>query len=113
VNISVADGALFCSSGGRVRVLAILPTGAPWLNGDATHAVACGSAVIPVVTGGVDLGVLDDRVSLSMTPANHLTPQARQMIKHAISGETMILLLHSRSALDLRISMGRTTSAAP
>ncbi len=38
--------------------------GAAWLEGDAARAVACDAMLIPVVTGDVDPGVLDDLVRL-------------------------------------------------
>jgi Domain of unknown function (DUF222) len=38
--------------------------GAAWLDGDAARAVACDAMLVPVVTGDVDPGVLDDLVRL-------------------------------------------------
>ena len=45
--------------------------GAAWLDGRAARAVACDAAVIPVVTGQVDPGALDDLVSLCLQFAGH------------------------------------------
>ena len=45
--------------------------GAAWLDGKPARAMACDAAVIPVVTGGIDPGVLDDLVSLCLTYAGH------------------------------------------
>ncbi len=38
--------------------------GGAWLDGDAASAVACDASLTPIVTGEVDLGVLDDLVRL-------------------------------------------------
>ncbi len=38
--------------------------GSAWLDGDAARAVACDAMLVPVVTGDVDPGVLDDLVRL-------------------------------------------------
>ena len=38
--------------------------GAAWLDGDAARAMACDASLAPVVTGEVDIGVLDDLVRL-------------------------------------------------
>jgi Domain of unknown function (DUF222) len=38
--------------------------GAAWLDGDAARAAACDASVTPIVTGEVDIGVLDDLVRL-------------------------------------------------
>ena len=40
--------------------------GAAWLDGKAARAMACDAAVIPVVTGGIDPGALDDLVGLCL-----------------------------------------------
>ena len=45
--------------------------GAAWLAGKPARAMACDASVIPVVTGGIDPGVLDDLVSLCLTYAGH------------------------------------------
>jgi Domain of unknown function (DUF222) len=45
--------------------------GAAWLNGKPARAVACDATVIPVVTGGIDPGALDDLVSLCLQYAGH------------------------------------------
>ena len=45
--------------------------GAAWLDGRAARAVACDAAVIPVVTGQVDPGALDELVSLCLQYAGH------------------------------------------
>ena len=45
--------------------------GAAWLNGKPARAMACDAAIIPVVTGGIDPGALDDLVALCLTYAGH------------------------------------------
>ena len=45
--------------------------GAAWLDGKPARAVACDATVIPVVTGGIDPGALDDLVGLCLTYAGH------------------------------------------
>jgi hypothetical protein len=45
--------------------------GAAWLNGKPARAVACDAAVIPVVTGGIDPGALDELVDLCLQYAGH------------------------------------------
>jgi Domain of unknown function (DUF222) len=45
--------------------------GAAWLDGDAARAVTCDATLIPVVTGEVDPGVLDDLVGLCVQLAGH------------------------------------------
>jgi hypothetical protein len=45
--------------------------GAAWLNGKPARAVACDATLIPVVTGGIDPGALDDLVTLCLQYAGH------------------------------------------
>jgi Domain of unknown function (DUF222) len=45
--------------------------GAAWLSGDAAQAAACDATLLPVVTGDLDVGVLDDLVRLSLQLAGH------------------------------------------
>ena len=45
--------------------------GAAWLDGKAAHAMSCDATVIPVVTGQIDPGALDDLVSLCLQYAGH------------------------------------------
>ena len=45
--------------------------GAAWLGGTPARAVACDASVIPVVTGQVDPGALDDLVGLCLQYAGH------------------------------------------
>ncbi len=45
--------------------------GAAWLEGKAAHAVSCDATVIPVVTGQIDPGALDELVSLCLQYACH------------------------------------------
>jgi Domain of unknown function (DUF222) len=45
--------------------------GAAWLDGDTARAVACDAAIIPVVTGQIDPGALDDLVGLCLRYAGH------------------------------------------
>ncbi|HEY6294738.1 MAG TPA: DUF222 domain-containing protein [Streptosporangiaceae bacterium] len=48
--------------------------GAAWLDGDAARAVTCDAMVVPVVTGEVDPGVLEDLVRLCATLVGHHVP---------------------------------------
>jgi hypothetical protein len=77
--------------------------GAAWLDGDAARAAACDATFIPVVTGQVDTGALDDLVDLCVTVSGHgrcgqpagpapLTAQAREMLEHAIIGKAIDLV---------------------
>ncbi len=45
--------------------------GAAWLTGKPARAMACDASVIPVVTGGIDPGALDDLVALCLQYAGH------------------------------------------
>ena len=45
--------------------------GAAWLTGKPARAVACDATLIPVVTGGIDPGALDDLVTLCLQYAGH------------------------------------------
>ena len=45
--------------------------GGAWLEGDAARAVTCDAMLVPVVTGDVDIGVLEDLVQLCVTLAGH------------------------------------------
>ena len=45
--------------------------GGAWLDGAAARAVACDAMITPVVTGDLDLGVLDDLVRLCLQLAGH------------------------------------------
>jgi len=45
--------------------------GGAWLDGDAARAMACDATVAPIVTGDIDLGVLDDLVALCLQLAGH------------------------------------------
>jgi hypothetical protein len=45
--------------------------GAAWLDGKSARAVACDASVIPVVTGGIDPGALDELVNLCLQYAGH------------------------------------------
>jgi hypothetical protein len=45
--------------------------GAAWLDGKPARALACDASVIPVVTGGIDPGALDDLVALCLQYAGH------------------------------------------
>ncbi len=100
--------------------------GGAWLDGDAARALACDATITPVVTGDVNPGVLDDLVALCLQLTGHgprchpqpdadpagssgppaglavLSGMSGEAIRQAIIGKTTILLLHSRSALDVR-----------
>jgi hypothetical protein len=45
--------------------------GAAWLTGRPARAVACDATLIPVVTGGIDPGALDELVGLCLRYAGH------------------------------------------
>ena len=45
--------------------------GGAWLDGDAARGLTCDAMVVPVVTGEVDPGVLEDLVRLCVTLAGH------------------------------------------
>jgi len=45
--------------------------GAAWLNGTPARTMACDAMIIPVVTGQIDPGALDDLVSLCLRYAGH------------------------------------------
>jgi hypothetical protein len=45
--------------------------GGAWLDGDAARAMACDASITPVVTGDIDLGVLDDLVALCLQLTGH------------------------------------------
>ena len=95
--------------------------GAAWLDGTPARAMACDAAVIPVVTGGIDPGVLDDLVGLCLAYAGHGPhcaatpepdpdpapgpsgdppapgprppgPQGQEMLRHAIIGRAVDLV---------------------
>ena len=89
--------------------------GAAWLDGKPARAVACDAAIIPVVTGQVDPGALDELVDLCLQFAGHgphcsaaqahepgrpedrtgprpPTAQALEMLRHAIIGKAVDLL---------------------
>jgi hypothetical protein len=106
--------------------------GAAWLEGDAAQGFACDASVTPIVTGEVNPGAMEDLVRLCVQLAGYgpgrgadgadpqpPTERGREALEKAIIGKTTILLLRSRSALDLRLfyRSGRyeyqATSAAP
>jgi hypothetical protein len=77
--------------------------GGAWLEGPAAGGMTCDASVIPVVTGEVDVTVLDDLVNLCLQLAGHrpdgsdqapepVTPQAREMLQHAIIGKAVDLV---------------------
>jgi hypothetical protein len=96
--------------------------GGAWLDGDAAAAFACDASVTPVVIGEVNYPVLGDLVRLCAHLAQlpHPDPvdpaeaageaaglqqqvlRIREALEQQIIGKTTILLLHSRSALDVR-----------
>ena len=45
--------------------------GAAWLDGKPARAMACDASVIPVVTGGIDPGILDELVGLCLQYTGH------------------------------------------
>jgi Domain of unknown function (DUF222) len=90
--------------------------GAAWLDGRPARAVACDATMIPVVTGGIDPGALDDLVALCLQYAGHgphcaaappadlpaedagcpgprpPAPQGEEMLRHAIIGKAVDLV---------------------
>jgi uncharacterized protein DUF222 len=79
--------------------------GAAWLDGDAARAAACDASVTPIVSGEVDIGVLDDLVRLcvqlerlghatdSATDSAEADPEpAREALERAIIGKAADLL---------------------
>jgi hypothetical protein len=90
--------------------------GAAWVNGKPARAIACDASLIPVVTGGIDPGALDELVSLCLQYAGHgahcgarpnpdpadrtgpaadrapRTPEALEMLRHAIIGTAVDLV---------------------
>lgn len=75
--------------------------GAAWLDGPAARGVTCDATMIPVVTAQVDTAALDDLVGLCVQLAGHgshgtggqpLTPQATEMLQHAIIGKAVDLV---------------------
>ena len=73
--------------------------GGAWLDGDAARGIVCDATVVPVVTGEVDPGVLDDLVTLCVTLAGHgedrqapLTAHAREMLERQVIGKAVDLV---------------------
>ena len=91
--------------------------GAAWLDGRSAGAVACDATLIPVVTGQIDPGALDDLVSLCLQFTGHgphcgpqqpedpprgddplrlgprpPTARAQEMLRHAIIGKAVDLV---------------------
>jgi Domain of unknown function (DUF222) len=83
--------------------------GAAWLEGKAARAVSCDATIIPVVTGQIDPGALDELVSLCLQYAGHSphcgaghdaspaaprppTDEALEMLRHAIIGKAVDLV---------------------
>jgi len=77
--------------------------GAAWLEGKAARAVSCDATVIPVVTGQIDSGALDELVNLCLQYAGHgphcavpgprpPTAEAMEMLRHAIIGKAVDLV---------------------
>jgi hypothetical protein len=71
-----------------------------WLDGDAAEAIACDTAMAPIVTGDVDVDALDDLVRLCVEldrlrrggePAGD-TGQARAAVEQAVIGKAVDLL---------------------
>jgi hypothetical protein len=83
--------------------------GAAWLQGDAARAVTCDAMVVPVVTGDIDPGVLEDLVQLCVTLAGHRGPgdcagqDAAAQVGHACCISTPPLTAHAREMLERQI----------
>jgi Domain of unknown function (DUF222) len=103
-------------AGARAAASAGGSDGAAWLDGDAARAICCDAQLIPVVTGDVDPGVLDDLVRLCVELARtaelastgpgpgesdsdpaDTAPDgpAHEALQRAIIGKTINLLMHS------------------
>jgi hypothetical protein len=88
--------------------------GGAWLDGDAAAAVACDAAMAPVVTGDVNVDALEDLVRLCVEldgRRDGARDAAWAALEQAVIGKTTILLLHSRSVLDLQESLVLSESA--
>ena len=83
--------------------------GAAWLTGKAARAMSCDATLIPVVTGQIDPGALDELVNLCLQYAGHSphcgvghaaspagprppTDEALEMLRHAIIGKAVDLI---------------------
>jgi hypothetical protein len=72
--------------------------GAAWLDGPAAQAVSCDAAMIPVVTGDVDPGALEELVQLCVRLSSlhrsqdQPTPRAREALENAIIGKAADLM---------------------
>ena len=74
--------------------------GAAWLDGDAARAATCDAALIPVVTGEVDLSVLDDlvRMCVQLDRLEHGTSDpdpaspSQEAVRQAVIGKAVDLL---------------------
>jgi hypothetical protein len=73
--------------------------GAAWLEGDSARAITCDAMLVPVVTGEVDPGALDDLVQLCVRLAGHgedreapLTAHAREMLERQVIGKAVDLV---------------------
>ena len=87
--------------------------GGVWLDGDGAEAIACDAAMAPIVTGDVNAAALEDLVRLCMEvgrlrcgqdagESGRDTRPAWEALEQAIVGKARILLMHSRSLLDLQ-----------
>ena len=89
--------------------------GGAWLDGAAARGVSCDAMVVPVVTGEVDPGVLDDLVRLCVTLAGHHgpggcagqdaadDPAGQGESGHACCGGTPPLTAHAREMLERQL----------
>ena len=80
--------------------------GAAWLEGDAARAVTCDARVVPVVTGDIDLGVLEDLIQLCVTLAGHRGPGDQEGSSHPgppCCASTPQLTAHAREMLERQI----------
>jgi hypothetical protein len=72
--------------------------GGAWLDGDAAEAIACDTAMAPVVTGDVNVDALEDLVRLCVeldARRDGAQDAAWAALEQAVIGKTTILLLHS------------------
>ena len=71
--------------------------GGAWLDGDAAEAIACDSAMAPIVTGDINIDALEDLVRLCVeldARRDGGRDAACAALEQAVIGKTMNLLVH-------------------
>ena len=82
--------------------------GGAWLDGDAARGLTCDAMLVPVVTGDVNLGVLEDLVQLCTTLAGHHGPgpagdPAEGQARRPCCAGVPPLTAHAREMLERQI----------